>query len=247
MIKKDLIGQKFGRLKVIEKVKIEGRKDAYWRCQCSCGNESTQNTYVLNKGLVVSCGCYNKDMSQKRFLKGYEKILTKEYLEREFIEKARSLRSISQEVGCTYTCVKKYLTRNNLSVHDRRNPIGKGIHDPFKGYKQIQGIYWRQIISNAAKRNLSFNITIEQIWNIFEKQNGKCVLSGLPITLKIIKRKQTASLDRIDSTKGYEPTNVQWVHIDINKLKSNLPEDKLLYLCECIVKTKNSKVSGCTP
>ena len=38
-------------------------------------------------------------------------------------------------------------------------------------------------------------------------------------------------LDRIDSKLGYIKGNVQWLHRDVNKIKSNLPEDYLFNLC----------------
>ena len=33
----DLTGQVLGRLKVLERTKLRGRKEIYWRCQCECG------------------------------------------------------------------------------------------------------------------------------------------------------------------------------------------------------------------
>ena len=47
---------------------------------------------------------------------------------------------------------------------------------------------------------------------------------------------QTASLDRIDSTKSYNVGNVQWVHKDINFMKGSLSENKFIEYCNLIVK-----------
>ena len=44
----------------------------------------------------------------------------------------------------------------------------------------------------------------------------------------------TASLDRIDSSKGYVKDNVQWVHKDINRMKWNFPQDKFVKLCSFV-------------
>ena len=44
----------------------------------------------------------------------------------------------------------------------------------------------------------------------------------------LLKNEQTASLDRIDSTKGYVPGNIQWVHKDINRIKNKFSMDELL-------------------
>ena len=58
----------------------------------------------------------------------------------------------------------------------------------------------------------------------------------MPINLDRKGKNQTASLDRIDSSKGYTKNNVQWLHKDINIMKRDFPEEKFLFLCKQIVK-----------
>jgi len=56
----------------------------------------------------------------------------------------------------------------------------------------------------------------------------------------------TASLDRIDSSKGYVRGNIQWVHIAINFMKHSLPEEEFIRWC-CLVaqyRGKSSVVHG---
>lgn len=64
MNKLDLIGQRFGRLTVLEQKGKKGRK-IYWRCQCDCGNIKDVATAELRNGSVVSCGCNRLEKSQK--------------------------------------------------------------------------------------------------------------------------------------------------------------------------------------
>ena len=45
----------------------------------------------------------------------------------------------------------------------------------------------------------------------------------------------TASLDRIDSSKGYTKSNIQWVHKDINKMKSDFSMLRFLELCYAVL------------
>lgn len=45
----------------------------------------------------------------------------------------------------------------------------------------------------------------------------------------------TASLDRIDSSKGYIKGNIQWVHKDINKMKNNYNQAYFINLCALVV------------
>jgi len=44
----------------------------------------------------------------------------------------------------------------------------------------------------------------------------------------------TASLDRIDSTKGYTIDNVQWVHTIVNRMKWNTDENEFIKWCDDI-------------
>jgi hypothetical protein len=47
-------------------------------------------------------------------------------------------------------------------------------------------------------------------------------------------RKATASLDRIDSSKGYTIENVQWVHAIINNMKWDMPQSEFLSFCYAV-------------
>lgn len=52
---RDLSGQVFGRLTVLEKISPNGA--AKYRCKCSCGNETVVYGANLLKGHTSSCGC----------------------------------------------------------------------------------------------------------------------------------------------------------------------------------------------
>ena len=58
---RDLTGQRFGRLVVLEKTSQRKNKKVVWKCKCDCGNI----TYVVGGSLVgnktKSCGCLNKE------------------------------------------------------------------------------------------------------------------------------------------------------------------------------------------
>lgn len=80
---------------------------------------------------------------------------------------------------------------------------------------------------------------------MFEKQNGKCALSGVDINLsdKLHKFSPdystfTASVDRIDSSKGYIVGNIQWVHKTINYIKRDLDENEFIDWCKKIADNK---------
>lgn len=57
------------------------------------------------------------------------------------------------------------------------------------------------------------------------------------------RRLQTASLDRIDSSKGYIEGNVQWLHKDINRLKINYSDEDLIQICLEIIRWKKVPIN----
>lgn len=126
-----------------------------------------------------------------------------------------------------------------VSCGCKHKKCGKN-HFLWKGYGEISKNYFNRVERGAKDRGLEFKITLEEIWNLFLTQKRKCALSGLEIGFaKSHKEKSTASLDRIDSQKGYNIDNIQWVHKDINMLKCNITQDRLVELCNLVSKYLN--------
>lgn len=101
----------------------------------------------------------------------------------------------------------------------------------------ISSRQWAHIKANAKKRAIEFRVTRELVYNIFKRQGGKCALTGISLRFDSARQKSygTASLDRIDSSKGYIPNNIQWVHKDINVMKGSMSEDQLKHYCSLIL------------
>ena len=114
----------------------------------------------------------------------------------------------------------------------QRSKTGKN-HFGFVGYEGIHGNTWTMIKKNAQTRNISFEITIEYAWDLYKKQNGKCALSGVPISFskRIKGDTRSASMDRIDNSIGYVEGNVHWVHKTINFMKSTMSALEFLEWC----------------
>lgn len=64
----NILNQKFGRLTPIKPYDIHLGKTR-WLCQCECGNITYVTTGNLKKGITQSCGCLQKELTSKRFLK----------------------------------------------------------------------------------------------------------------------------------------------------------------------------------
>jgi hypothetical protein len=108
----------------------------------------------------------------------------------------------------------------------------------WKGCGDLSGAHWRRIVNGAKARDISLTITIEDAWDCFLRQEGRCSLTGLPLVLVTNQGKaagiQTASLDRRDSLRGYEPDNIQWVHRVVNMMKLDHSEEEFIRWCRLV-------------
>lgn len=60
----DWVGRKFGELTVLEHDHYV-RGIHYWRCRCSCGNETVVRQSFLSSGKTISCGCQRRIVYKK--------------------------------------------------------------------------------------------------------------------------------------------------------------------------------------
>lgn len=117
----------------------------------------------------------------------------------------------------------------------------------WNGFGEISGKTWATIKKEALRKNQPLEITIQDTWNLFLKQDGKCNLTGkklIPIGKRNGKYSGNACLDKIDSTKGFTPNNLQWIDKDIQSIKRNVLTNKeFLLMCESVAKYQASKVT----
>ena len=63
---KDLTGQRFGRLTVIERAGSNKQKRVTWCCRCDCGREHIVASSYLINGDIRSCGCSKSEQLIER-------------------------------------------------------------------------------------------------------------------------------------------------------------------------------------
>jgi hypothetical protein len=107
----------------------------------------------------------------------------------------------------------------------------------FKGYKEIRSIFWRRFVRGAVRRNIPFEVTMEYAWNLYEAQGRRCALTGVPIGFSTNRSYIfiTASMDRIENSKGYVEGNIQWVHKSINVMKNSHSVEDFTEWCRKVV------------
>lgn len=143
---------------------------------------------------------------------------------------------------------EKEVSRINLMANHTRScgclKRRKGKNNKcWSGCGDLSGRIWSSIKIKAKTRNLGFELTIEEAWDKFEEQGGKCALTGWPISLVSSKNqnwRRSASLDRIDNTSGYSKANIQWLHKDVNWMKGRFSHDRFIEICQAVCQQTGS-------
>ena len=69
--KLNLIGEKYGRLKIINEYGRNKHKKVLWLCECECGNVITAASSSLTTGNTKSCGCLQKEHASRIWKKTF--------------------------------------------------------------------------------------------------------------------------------------------------------------------------------
>lgn len=141
----------------------------------------------------------------------------------------RSVRNNSFCRSCT--C----LIRNNNKEFDN----SKANNSQWKGYKDIPYSWFSRYFERANKIKRTGTITIEDVYNLWIKQNKKCNLSSLNIGFYDDGKTHTCSIDRIDSSKEYEINNIQLVHKHVNLMKNHYNNEYFINMCKLIAENNN--------
>lgn len=100
----------------------------------------------------------------------------------------------------------------------------------------------------SKEKNIYNDLTIDYLLYLWEKQNGQCALTGIPMTYKFYEGRVNTNLsvDRIDSTKGYSKDNVQLVCMAANQMKNDLSMEEFVEMCEAVLALEREKIKART-
>ena len=207
---KDLTGQVFGRLIVVERaedrVSKAGNHKTMWLCKCSCGNETIVSSDGLKSGGTQSCGCLAKELTSQK--------CSKDITGQKF-GKLTAIKRVSKigepvkwecQCDCGNTCVvsENNLGRSTKSCGCLRH---KGTHKLSK--TRLYGVWtdMKQRCYNpneiAYKNYGERGIEVCNEWkNDFGKFYDWAINNGYSDNLEI---------DRINNNQNYSPNNCRWI------------------------------------
>lgn len=98
---------------------------------------------------------------------------------------------------------------------------------------------------SKKKKWTDYELDTAFLMELWEKQNGKCALSGKEMLIRTSRSDDlfpyVVSVDRIDSSLGYRKANVQLVCVGANLLKNSMSMDQFLDFCVTITEVYRAK------
>jgi dUTP pyrophosphatase len=191
-----------------------------------CSKEFYITPSRLKKNKVHTCSkkCLGK-INQEKFS---QKITTNCVICEKEIQFKPSRFKGHGEHTCSRSCSAK---RNSIIFKGEGNPRALKLN-PFEKY------FWDKasdIKSKCIRLKWECDIDYKFLIELYNKQNGFCYYSGLPINpIKQEKDYNTLSIDRIDSSRGYTKDNIVLCLLCINYLKSNFDMFKLKKVFDAI-------------
>lgn len=226
MTKREIVpGQKYGNFQVVS-FPFKENNIRKVICECECGNKT--NIACCNIKRATKCKSCSKKQ-RKRLYKIGQRINSFTIIGFEERKNNRSLIKSQCDCGRIIVQSSSSLKRTKMCRACFNKIRGKE-HPAFRGREYVSGTYFAGIKAGARNRNIEFNLSIDYINSLIVYQNHLCAISKLAIS----EIDSTASLDRIDSSKGYIIGNVQWVHKDVNKMKMDFEQSYFINLCKKI-------------
>jgi len=233
----NLVDRVFGRWTVVGGPEIAGSQKwacRAWLCKCTCGAELWIREQNLRSGCSRGCReCRNRERFDPSSMVG-------QTYGQWTVVRLHGTDSKKENflLWCRCECgAERQQTASCLRT--KRAPICTHCLDLAKANVAARH-RWKKFLWAASKRRLPVEISLEEANKLLVKQGFKCALTGLPISQASNLKEEmsgcsTASIDRIDSSRGYLADNVQWVHKDINRMKWEFSHQRFIELCRAVV------------
>jgi hypothetical protein len=140
--------------------------------------------------------------------------------------------------------LEKKKSRAYAKVYAKKQQSKLDITGDYKVFLQWKR---RKVKASSRARGIEFNLSKDFLYELYEKQKGNCYYTGKKMVLKIYsgikpnrenieKFKDYLTIDRLDSSKGYEKGNVALCTLKVNTAKGSLNYDEFLQIANFVKK-----------
>lgn len=132
---------------------------------------------------------------------------------------------------------KEVLSKASLKY--RQSPYGKTKRKLYnEKYRSTKHGHIQHLFANirwrCGQKNIPFDLNLEYLENLYEKQQGRCSISNKAMTFgrSVGRQKTAAGVDRIIPKKGYTKENIRFVCDGVNMMRNDMNDKELE--CWCI-------------
>lgn len=166
----------------------------------------------------------------------------------------RKNKSFEKKTNGTKMCSKCKIEKEVLEFNKDKSQID-GLQIYCKVCRRSSSKSWastldgfiKKILSDlkiyCKKKNIYNDISFENIKEMYNKQNGLCALTGLPMTFMSYSNEKNndiseffnISIDRINSLDNFTINNVQLIGSMIKRMKGGMSNEKFIEYCKMVL------------
>lgn len=147
------------------------------------------------------------------------------------------LKTLPKKKRLCVSCSKNFQSSRRYGLNCRNCALEKRKTYKLNTPKPMK-IWMNELLRTVKYRSIEkSDLTLEYLVWLWEKQQGKCLYTNEKLIQPIYGRGRnlnTASLDRVDSNRGYMKGNVVWILLGCNLGKSDFTLKEYINLCKKI-------------
>lgn len=177
----------------------------------------------------------NDNIKEENGIKYYKCSICNEWLTADYFDKAGGNKYHYRD-GLDKRC-------NNCKT--KQNKEARANYSDDKRLEKILQERWLGARDRAKYRKRLFDITKQDLMDLWNKQEGKCAISKIPMTFNMDSGRNpyNVSIDQINPAQGYTKDNIQLVCTCVNQLKSDFDMSVIINICKNILNNYDTEMN----